>query len=74
MNQAIKVRCNGPNQHVNEVDLAVALLEVPITRQADFSATDVPERIVLRCHECTEGKVIVTREMIEDARRRNPLR
>ena len=70
MGQVIKVRCNGPNKHVNEVDLAVALLEVPITRQADFSAADLPARIVLRCHECTEGKVIVTREMIEDARQR----
>jgi hypothetical protein len=72
MGQVIKVRCNGQNKHVNEVDLAVALLEVPITRQAPVSATDVPERIVLRCHECAEGKVIVTRAMIEDARRRNP--
>lgn len=71
MTQPIKVKCNGPNKHVNEVDLSAALLEVPITRAVDFSAADPPERIVLRCHECVDGRVIITREMIEDARRRN---
>ncbi len=73
MGQIIRVKCNGANKHINAVDLAVALLKVPITRLADASSTDLPERIVLRCHYCTDGRVIIEREMIEDARRRNPL-
>ena len=73
MGQIIRVKCNGANKHFNTVDLAVALLKVPITRQADASSTDLPERIVLLCHYCTDGRVIIEREMIEDARRRNRL-
>ena len=72
MRELVKVRCNGPNKHVNEVDLSAALLEVPITRGVDTSTAGLPDRIVLRCCECADGKVIVTRAMIEDARRRNP--
>ena len=75
MGQVIKVRCNGPNRHVNEVDLEDALRGDFVTRRTDFSSSSsVPERTVLRCHECTDGKVVVTREMVEDARRRNPSR
>ena len=69
MGQIIKVRCNGPNRHVNEVDLDDALRTVPTLREADFSTSDVPERIVLRCRECVDGRVIVTRAMIEDGRK-----
>lgn len=69
MGQIIRVRCNGANKHVNEVDLDDALREDSIARRSDFSAAAVPERIVLRCRECTDGRVIVTRMMIEDARR-----
>lgn len=69
MGQIIKVRCNGPNKHVNEVDLTDALREDSIAKRADYSASSVPERIVLRCHECADGRVIVTRAMIEDALR-----
>lgn len=70
MAEIIKVRCNGANRHVNDVDVDIAMLEVPVAREAVFSSSDVPERIVLRCRECAEGRVIVTRAMIEDARRR----
>jgi hypothetical protein len=71
MGQIIKVRCNGLNKHVNNVDLDDALSEdslTPIARKADFSSSSVPERIVLRCRECADGKVIVTRTMIEHVR------
>ena len=70
MAEIIKVRCNGPNRHVNDVDLGEALREEPIARRADFTPPDVPDRIVLRCRECTDGKVILTRSMIEQARQR----
>ena len=67
MGQVIKVRCHGANRHVNEVDVDDAMRLDSISRSVDFSATPAPERTVLRCRECAEGKVIVTRAMIEAA-------
>ena len=72
MAEMIKIRCNGPSRHVNEVDLGEALREQPITRSAVITQPDVPERIVLHCRECTDGKVILTRAMIKQARQRHP--
>jgi len=72
MRQTIKVRCNGLNKHVNDVDLADAVREDSVTRSMESLSSAVPERIVLRCHECSDGRVIVTRAMIEDASRRDP--
>jgi hypothetical protein len=74
MGQILKIRCNGPNKHINDVDLDDALREVPIAREAEFSSSSAPERIVLRCRECVDGRVIVMRKTIEDARQRNPSR
>lgn len=71
MNQVIKVRCNSSMQHVNDVDLDDVLIETTTLRAVDFTPADVPERLVLRCRECADGKVIVTRAMIQDARERN---
>lgn len=68
MGRMIKVRCNGTNKHVNEIDLDDAMREDSIARGGDFSSPSMPERIVLRCRECVEGRVIVTRAMIEQAR------
>lgn len=68
MARMIKVRCNGANQHINEVDLDDALREDAIARRPNLSSSSVPERIVLHCRKCTDGKVIVTRMMIEQAR------
>ena len=70
MAEMIKIRCNGPTQHVNDVDLGEALREQPITRNVVFTSPEVPDRIVLHCRECTDGKVILTRAMIEQARQR----
>ncbi len=69
MGQVIKVRCNGQGKHVNEVDLDDALNETTTLRSARVPSRLAPERVVLRCRECTDGKVIVTRAMIEDAQR-----
>ncbi len=69
MGRIIKVRCNGPHKHVNEVDLDGALRQDSTARGGDLPAASVPERVVLRCRECVDGRVILTREMIEDARR-----
>jgi len=67
MGRIIRVRCNGANSHVNEVDTDDAMREDSIARGSDFSPPSVPERIVLRCRECADGRVIVTRAMIEQA-------
>ncbi|HEV7890077.1 MAG TPA: hypothetical protein VGP08_05535 [Pyrinomonadaceae bacterium] len=72
MGQVIKVRCNGPNRHVNEVDLDDALREDPLARRDDLTPASAPERVVLRCRECVDGRVILTRAMIEDARGQQP--
>ena len=69
MGQVIKVRCNGANKHVNEVDLDEALRKTSTLRSTKVTSRAVPERTVLRCRECAEGKVVVTRAMIEDARK-----
>jgi hypothetical protein len=68
MAEIIKIRCNGPTPHVNEVNLSDALREQPIARQVALTTPLVPERIVLQCTSCTEGRVILTRSMIEEVR------
>jgi hypothetical protein len=66
MAKIIKVRCTGLGEHENEIDLEdvigsdVVIYGGPIT-----TGRDLPARIVRRCAVCEEGKVIVTREMIE---------
>ena len=72
MAEIIKIRCNGPNHHINEVDLGEALSQQAIARTVDYTSRDVPDRIVLFCRECTDGKVILTRSMIEQARQQHP--
>ena len=67
MSRIIKVRCNGAGRHVNEVDLDEVLREDVVLRGVPSSESRrVPERLVLPCRSCTEGEVIVTREMIEE--------
>ena len=67
MAKIIKVRCTGSGQHVNEIDLdsilgaTVVLHGTPID-----TGRPIPERIVRRCDVCSEGRVILTREIIEE--------
>jgi len=68
MPEIIKIKCNGPGKHVNEVDLRKILkrdLVILESGERPPEAGSIPERIVLQCRECTY-KVIVTREMIEE--------
>jgi hypothetical protein len=63
MAKIMKVRCNGSGKHVNEVDIdKISKPTIVIRGQPKQSLQD---RYVLPCQYCTEGKVIVTREMIE---------
>jgi len=63
----IKVRCTGKEQHVNEIDLDIVLgSNVVIHGTPIDTGRPIPARIVRRCDVCAEGKVILTREMIEE--------
>jgi len=69
MAQMIKIRCNGPQHHVNEVDLDKLLQPTPLVRSPGRSraqSSDIPERLVRPCKLCTEGRVVISREIIED--------
>jgi len=66
MAKIVKVRCTGKEQHVNEVDLEDILgPDVVMHGTPIDTGRPIPERIVRRCEVCTEGKVIITRDMIE---------
>jgi hypothetical protein len=67
MGKIIKVRCTGAGQHVNEIDLEGVLgTDVIIHGNPIDTGRPIPQRIVRRCAVCVEGKVIITREMIEE--------
>ncbi len=77
MPHIIQVRCNGPNKDVNEVDLdlykpgiivAAFRLSVGVSgRSTEGPVKKPPQRLVLPCQYCTVGKVIITRDMIQQA-------
>lgn len=66
MAKIVKVPCTGAGQHINEIDLEDVIgPDVVIYGNPIAAGRDIPARIVRRCAVCEEGKVIVTREMIE---------
>jgi hypothetical protein len=66
--QTIKVRCNGAGGHVNEIDLEKIVKPVVVTRSAASSKPhETPQRSVFKCKFCQEGKIVITREMVEEA-------
>lgn len=64
MAKILKVRCNGPGKHINEVDIEKLTRPVMVVR--GLPRESLLERYVLPCQYCTGGKVIVTRKMIEE--------
>ncbi|MCP4613106.1 MAG: hypothetical protein GY845_30805 [Planctomycetes bacterium] len=66
MPNIIKVRCNGPDKHINDVDLEKAHGTTVVVRGIPTTESTIPERVVLPCQFCTVGKVIITREMFEE--------
>ena len=63
----IKVRCTGAERHVNEIDLDNVLgSDVVIHGTPIDTGRPIPARIVRMCDVCAEGKVIITREIIEE--------
>ena len=67
MAKIVKVRCTGVGQHVNEIDIEDVLgPDVVLHGNPIDTGRPIPARIVRRCEICDEGKVILTREMIEE--------
>ena len=67
MANIIKVRCTGPEQHENEIDLDDVIgSDVVIYGGPIATGRDLPARIVRRCDICDQGRVIITREMLEE--------
>ncbi len=67
MPNIIKVKCTGPNEHVNEIDIENILGTDVVLRGTPIeTGRPIPQRIVKKCIVCVEGKVIITREMIAE--------
>ncbi len=67
MPKTIKIKCNGPNKCINEIDLEKALGTTVVLRDGSTkNERPIPERVVKKCQFCTVGKVIITREMFEE--------
>jgi kynurenine formamidase len=67
MAKIIQVRCTGAERHVNEIDLENVLgPDVVVHGTPIDTGRPIPERIIRKCEFCTEGKVILTREIIEE--------
>lgn len=67
MAKIVKVRCTGAGQHVNEIDIEDVLgPDVVLHGSPIDTGRPIPQRIVRRCDVCDEGKVVLTREMIEE--------
>lgn len=66
MAKIIKVLCTGAGQHENEIDLEDVIgSDVVIYGGPIATGRDLPAQIVHRCAVCDEGRVIITRDMIE---------
>lgn len=66
MSQRIKIKCNSAGQHINDVDLDCALEEAVVYRGAEARLQNLPERVTLRCRVCAEGRIVITRLMLEE--------
>ena len=72
MPKILKVRCNGPERHINEVDLALLLVPGTIISRSlsdrvnPLSGITIHEKYIKPCNQCIIGEVIITREMIEE--------
>jgi kynurenine formamidase len=68
MAKIISVRCTGAGRHENEIDLENILgTDVVLHGTPIDTGRPIPQRIVRRCEICNEGKVVLTREMIEES-------
>lgn len=70
MAQYMKIKCNGPGEHVNEFDLEELKKRVtltPVMRHTAWPASpQFPNRVVLYCRYCTQGRVVITKDMFDE--------
>jgi hypothetical protein len=69
MNGKIKVRCNGPERHINDIDLERLLEPTFVTKGPDQASrlsnlSDVEFPLYEDCRYCA-GRAIITREIAE---------
>ena len=68
MEKIIKVKCTGIGGHINEINLGDVLgQDVILYGSPIVTGRQIPARIVRHCEVCEEGKVVLTREMIEES-------
>lgn len=69
MSRKIKVRCNGSERHINEIDLERLLAPTFVVRGGNpaINLADVEFPLYEDCRYCA-GHVIITREIAEQAR------
>lgn len=70
MNEIIRIKCNGPGKHLNEVNLKELLSDDIVLREYKsnddcFEGINIQNRYIKRCKRCVEGEIIITRDMIE---------
>jgi hypothetical protein len=73
MSRKIKVRCNGPERHINDIDLERLLERTFVARGYNPAShlpnlDDVEFPLYEDCRYCA-GRVIITREIAEQARK-----
>lgn len=64
MAKIMKVRCNGKDHHVNEVDIDEVTRATIVVRGEPVQ--QLRERYVVPCRYCIEGLVVITKKMIEE--------
>ena len=69
MSGTIKVRCNGPERHINDIDLERLLEPTFVTKGPNQASSlsnlaDVEFPLYEDCRYCS-GRVIITREIVE---------
>ncbi len=66
MAKMIKITCNGPGKHVNDVDVDKLLQQYLVVKErARSSEAVIPDKLTRHCNVCTKGRIVITREMIE---------
>lgn len=67
MTKVIKIRCNGSGKCLNEfteIDLEKYTRPTIVVRGQPKH--NLPERLVINCQHCSEGKIVITRKMMEE--------
>lgn len=67
----LKIRCNGPEHHVNEIDVNKLLQDTVVLRHSAPPPAPSPEmpalreKYIARCRECTHD-VVITKAVLQE--------